>query len=38
MDRYSQPLLLSPAGDRLVVPDRMTGWDMLLHRCPPPAP
>jgi hypothetical protein len=32
------PLLLSPSGDRLFVPDRRTAWDHLFYRCPPAAP
>jgi hypothetical protein len=31
---FAQPLLLSPDGNRLAVPSRMTGWDYLFHRCP----
>ncbi|HZF94398.1 MAG TPA: hypothetical protein VEZ20_05935 [Allosphingosinicella sp.] len=34
VDRFVLPLLLSPSGDRMAVPDRITGWDHLFHRCP----
>ncbi|HEX8642327.1 MAG TPA: hypothetical protein VF702_00265 [Allosphingosinicella sp.] len=34
IERFVQPLLLSPDGDRLFVPDLITGWSYRLHRCP----